>query len=168
MVKRIKRGAGRHPAKTTWRRTVLLSLLSLLPETWALAYDMDQHLWKARVLVLAAPSAEDPGLLQQRRAIDARRDALIDRDLRVFELAGDSGRLDGEALDAGAANALRSQFALAQDARLLILIGLDGGIKRRESIDIDLSEVFRQIDGMPMRRADIRAKKAAGLPVTKP
>ena len=41
-------------------------------------------------------------------------------------------------------------------------------MKRRATLDTDLREIFLQIDGMPMRRAEIRTKEAAGEQVTTP
>lgn len=42
----------------------------------------------------------------------------------------------------------------------LFLIGLDGGIKARYELgNVKLSEVFADIDGMPMRRAELRQKQ---------
>jgi hypothetical protein len=40
----------------------------------------------------------------------------------------------------------------------MILIGLDGGIKRRGELDTELQAVFGQIDGMPMRRQELRER----------
>lgn len=39
--------------------------------------------------------------------------------------------------------------------RKIILIGLDGGIKAGYD-HFDLKEIFKEIDGMPMRRAELR------------
>lgn len=148
-------------------RLVGLSLALLLAGA-AGAYDVSQHRWQDRLLVLVAPTEDDPGLHQQRQRVNERNDAIADRDLRVIELVGGGGRRDGAPLTGPEVESLRSQFALADEARLLILVGLDGGVKRRAPLDTDLRELFLQIDGMPMRRADIRAKRAAGQPVTEP
>ena len=41
----------------------------------------------------------------------------------------------------------------------VILIGLDGGVKLRKSELLSSEELFTVIDGMPMRRAEIRRSK---------
>jgi hypothetical protein len=132
------------------------------------AYDMEQHLWQERLLILVAPSEQDPDLQRLREIVRDRRDAIVDRDLRVFELVADRGWCDGEPLDAAEVAALRARLAVSPDAKSMILVGLDGGEKRRASLNTELSDLFAQIDGMPMRRADIRAKRSAGRPVTEP
>lgn len=150
------------------RRPAVGWLLGMLLTGPALAYDMDQHLWAHRLLILAAPTAGDPIVQAQLEEVKTRRDAILDRDLRVFELYRDGALRDGEALSSEDLTALRRHFALDDDARVLILVGLDGGEKRRAPLDTPLSQLFLQIDAMPMRRADIRAKEAAGVPVTEP
>ena len=147
---------------------VSIFLVGLLLTSMPGAYELDQHLWQERLLILAAPSAEDPDLQRQRAAVRERQDAIVDRDLRVFELVAGRGWRDGEPLGAADAAALRTRFAIDRDARTMILVGLDGGEKRRASLDTDLRELFVQIDVMPMRRADMRAKRAAGETVTDP
>lgn len=148
------------------RSSLFLIGLLISPVSWA--YDLEQHLWQHRLLVLAAPSDEDPNLQRQRDTVRERNDAIVDRDLRVFELVGKLGWRDGEPLDAGDATALRRHFDLEAESATMILVGLDGGEKRRAPLGSDLRELFMLIDGMPMRRSDMRAKRAAGQPVTEP
>ena len=57
---------------------------------------------------------------------------------------------------------------LTEQDRLVILIGKDGGVKRRAGLNTDLSEIFLQIDGMPMRQQEMRAKQKAGIEITPP
>ena len=48
---------------------------------------------------------------------------------------------------------------ISPKANEVILIGKDGGIKRRKS-EVSLTSLFRQIDSMPMRQSEIRRKQA--------
>ena len=134
----------------------------------AAAYDLDQHVWRDRLLFLIAPTPEDPLLQAQARTIEQREAALRDRDLRVFMLYRESATVDDLDLSAREAEQLRRHLGVTEDNRLMILVGKDGGVKRRATLDTDLREIFLQIDGMPMRRAEIRTKKAAGEQVTTP
>ena len=65
---------------------------------------------------------------------------------------------DGLALGADDVAELRRQLGVAPGDRQMILIGLDGGIKRRGELDTELQAVFGQIDGMPMRRQELRER----------
>jgi hypothetical protein len=134
----------------------------------AAAYDLGQHAWRDRVLILVSPNHEDPALVAQRGWIEERQDAMRDRDLFVIELLPDAGRAGDQRLSPGAATDLRERLQLERQDRLLLLVGKDGGIKRRAPLDADLTEILLQIDDMPMRRAEMRARKRAESPTTPP
>lgn len=136
----------------------LLTMLAMLAMQHAAAYDLSQHLWQHRLLFLISDSAADPQLSAQREVIDTLRDEIVDRDLRVFELHTASGNVDGQTLTAEDVAGLRRQLDVRPDDRQLILIGLDGGIKRRGELDTELQAVFGQIDAMPMRRQELRER----------
>ena len=134
----------------------------------AAAYDLRQHQWNQRVLVLVAPASDDPELTAQRHWLEGRRAALADRDMLVIEVWADAGLAGDQPLSSVDAAGLRDRLQVAPGDRLQLLIGKDGGIKRRAALNTDLSESLEQIDAMPMRRQEIRAKQRAGLPVTPP
>lgn len=123
------------------------------------AYDLEPHRWQDRLLILVAPHADDEVLARQQAALERHRDAVAERHLRVFVLRGEGGTLDGRALGARDVATLRRQLGTAADARELILIGKDGGIKRRGALSTPLVAVFAQIDGMPMRQIEMRQQR---------
>jgi hypothetical protein len=135
----------------------------------ATAVELDRHLWQDRLLFLIAPSADDPMVIRQREALNERTDALDDRDLKIFQLYVESPSLfDGEPLADREARELRNKLRSEPTARELILIGKDGSIKRRAPLEIELREIFMQIDDMPMRREEIQEKIEAGQLLTPP
>ena len=142
--------------------------LVILATGQAAAYDISQHQWRHRLLFLVAPSGDDPDLAAQLRGIELRRDAVLDRDIRVFQLFRDHGFAEERALTTDSARQLRQHLDVTAEDRLVILIGKDGEIKRRTNLNTDLRDVFLQIDAMPMRGSEIRAKKEAGIDVTSP
>jgi hypothetical protein len=155
------------------RRPLLFAIGAIVAASLAMttaghAYDLDQHAWRDRLLIIAAPAANDGAVTQQLEAIAQRSDAIRDRRLKVIELYADRGAIDGHPLPDEAVAELRGHFDVAADARALILIGLDGRVKRRAALGSELREMFLEIDAMPMRQSEIRAKKAAGEPVTTP
>jgi hypothetical protein len=150
-------------------RGVILAFAALLPFGGpAQAYDLQRHQWQDRLLILVAPRADDPQLAAQERRIKERRDAMHDRDLRVLRLFPDGGVAADRTLSPEDTARLRGELDVQPGDRQLILIGKDGGIKRRAPLDTDLREVFVQIDAMPMRRGEMRSKEAAGIGVTRP
>ncbi|MEO0341702.1 MAG: DUF4174 domain-containing protein, partial [Bacteroidota bacterium] len=57
------------------------------------------------------------------------------------------------------AKELIQAYKKQKDSFLFILIGKDGGVKLRSTSVVPLDDLFALIDGMPMRRAEIRRKK---------
>lgn len=104
--------------------------------------------WDRRVLIVAAPSADDPSLVEQRRTLAAWRAEAERRDLSVVEVLGD--RVTG-ATDAAAS--LRRAYRLPADGFAVVLLGKDGGVKRRSTGPLAAVDLARTIDAMPMRRA---------------
>ena len=144
-----------------------IALLTLAAD-YSWAYDLDRHLWRDRLLFLVAPSADDAEIAAQQSWLQQRQDAVLDRDLRIFELFVGQGRVDDQVLAPSSVERLRARLGLTEQDRLVILIGKDGGVKRRAALNTDLREIFLQIDGMPMRQEEIRVKKQAGIEVTLP
>ena len=134
----------------------------------AAAYDLGQYQWRHRLLFLIASDSEDPGIATQRQWMQRRWEALLDRDIIVFQLFSDEGLVGDRALPAQAVRQLRQQLEVAASDRLVVLIGKDGGIKRRAALDTDLRDILLQIDAMPMRRDEIKTKTEAGVSVTAP
>ncbi len=107
--------------------------------------------WQKRVLLVAAPSADDPGVVAQRRALVGWDEGARERDLAIISVIGD--RVDG-ASDSAAA--LRKRFRLPEGRFVAILIGKDGGEKMRSATPIAPEMLAETINAMPMRRAGQR------------
>ena len=134
----------------------------------AAAHDLGQYQWRHRLLFLVSSSSEDPGIATQRQWMQRRSEALLDRDVIVFQVFSDQGLVGDRALPAQAVRQLRQQLKVAANDRSVVLIGKDGGIKRRAALDTDLGDLLLQIDAMPMRRDEVEAKTEAGVSVTAP
>jgi len=146
---------------------IVIALITFSADQVA-AYDLSQHQWRHRLLFLIAPDNGDPDLAAQQRGIALRRDAILDRDMRVFQLLPDKGFVEDVELPRPAVTKLRSHLGANPEDRLLILVGKDGGVKRRAALNADLRGVFLQIDAMPMRRDEVRTKREAGMNITPP
>lgn len=107
------------------------------------------HRGASRILVVAAPSAQDPALAAQREALASARSGLKDRDLVVIEAVGASGE----------AASLRRQLAVPEQAFRAVLIGKDGGVKLTSGEPLPPQRLFATIDAMPMRRDEMRTHR---------
>ena len=68
--------------------------------------------------------------------------------------------LDDEALESNGVRRLSERFGMVGGRVAVVLIGKDGGVKLRREGEIDLDEIFERIDGMPMRRNEMRRSQS--------
>ncbi|TCP91990.1 uncharacterized protein DUF4174 [Sphingomonas sp. PP-CE-1A-559] len=109
-----------------------------------------QMKWERRVLIVSAPTAEDPALTEQRSILAAWKSSAAARDLTVVEIVGDTVRGAGDP-----AAALRRKYRLPASFTA-ILIGKDGGEKLRSAKPFPAAALEATIDAMPMRKAGQR------------
>jgi len=107
--------------------------------------------WHRRVLLVATPRADDPGMIGQRKALAGWDAEARARDLAIVTVIGD--KIDGAT---GTAAALRRRYHLPPDRFAAILIGKDGGEKMRSATPIAADVLGATIDAMPMRRTGQR------------
>jgi len=137
-----------------------LAMLLLTPGAGAL--DLVDYQWHNRVLVLVAASPENPSVAAMAlNRIEQSSSALTERHVVVIQLYTQANSLaDGRPLTAAEAEGLRKELAVDRHDEALILIGKDGDIKRRAPLQIELAEIFAQIDAMPMRREEMRRQRS--------
>ncbi|WP_375382782.1 DUF4174 domain-containing protein [uncultured Sphingomonas sp.] len=104
-----------------------------------------------RVLLIAAPAADDPRLRAQRATLASWSKGATDRDVIVVELVGrtTSGAADDPA-------SLRARFHLLPSSFAVVLIGKDGHEAYRSAAPVTAQMLQGTIDAMPMRRAGQR------------
>ncbi len=116
----------------------------------AASHTIAQMKWERRVLIVSAPTAEDPALAEQRRILVGWKTHAAARDLTVVEIVGDTVR---GASDPAAA--LHRKYHLPTTFTA-ILIGKDGGEKLRSAKPFPAATLEATIDAMPMRKAGQR------------
>lgn len=131
--------------------TTLASAVSARPPG-SLAALLKASRWQKRVLLLCAPDASSAELLRQQQLLAPERTGLAERDIvvRTFVL--------NTQLPAADAALLREKLGVASKGFTVLLIGKDGGVKRRETQPVSAASLFATIDGMPMRREEMRRK----------
>lgn len=100
--------------------------------------------WKSRVLLIFHGRQQQDWPEQRERY----RKALKERDLVVIQ---------GEEEMADAYGVTSSDFTL-------ILIGKDGGVKAKQVRRVNLPQLFRLIDAMPMRRKEMEKRQQTPFP----
>ncbi|RFP64472.1 DUF4174 domain-containing protein [Hymenobacter lapidiphilus] len=107
--------------------------------------------WRQRVLLICAPAATDAQLLAQRALLQAAQAGLAERDVLVRTLV-----VPGLA---ATDRAYLRRLGVKTDAFQVLLLGKDGGVKRRDTVPVAPAALFATIDGMPMRRQEMKRVK---------
>jgi hypothetical protein len=136
------------------KHMVLMALLVCGMDAYAggvaMLSDLDELVWKNRVIVVNQPLAEREEL----RVLQAHVAGIDDREIIWFIVTGDRALTNypGQLSGAFPGN-LRERLGPAPGR--VVLIGKDGGVKSG-SDDLDLDAIFAQIDAMPMRQLEMR------------
>lgn len=137
----------------------LLLLLTLLGATTgvaalgppSLAATIRAAKWRRRVLLVAAPAADEASFQRQKQLLAAAPTGLAERDMLVLDV------LPGQ-LTAADRQFLQRQLQLKLQRFEVVLIGKDGGVKERSTHPLPTAALFGTIDKMPMRRQEMRQR----------
>jgi uncharacterized protein DUF4174 len=108
--------------------------------------DLASYQWKNRVLVILAPSDNDPQLKEQRASAAASAAGFSERDLVLVT-------------EIGADGPIHRNFGIRRSEFRVLLIGKDGHSTLQWPKPVGSEIIFSAIDSMPMRRAEIRKQK---------
>lgn len=115
---------------------------------------LETYQWTQRVLLLFTPNSDHEAYKTQQTLLQDVSAGLLERDLTVLRIVGDE--LHGAAPGVLASDTLRRSYSVAAADFLLVLIGKDGTVKRRSHEVVTPTELFSQIDSMPMRQRELR------------
>ena len=134
--------------------TALAIALTLATAPVLAAVDLSAVRWQNRVLVLFA-EAGDGRYAEQQKLLDAVRDGLAERDMLVLGVTGREVTTLFGAVSGFDSDTLRN-IAGGGEVFEVVLIGKDGGVKRRWTTPVSPQELFAIIDAMPMRASEMR------------
>jgi hypothetical protein len=144
----------------TMKYPIMLTLLGAyaLGSSVTSAEPLAAHRWQHRLVIGFANSEDDARVDALNKSFAAAACELEDRDLIVgWSFKSSGSRLGDHALSAQDAEVLRRMLRGQSIEFLVMLIGKDGGVKARYADVPPLVEIFALIDGMPMRRSEMRS-----------
>ena len=122
--------------------------------------NLEELKWENRVLLVFASGGNDDTLERQLVAFREAEPDLKERDLIVFILpAGEHGSCEGNPLPPGRAQALREDFGVPAEEFAVVLVGKDGGEKKRWGDYAPIPEIKDVIDAMPMRQREMQTRR---------
>lgn len=116
---------------------------------------LERFQWENRLILVRAEPAERREIV---RWFSDQRAAIEERHIVWFVLEGDVVETNYEgSMPENFAGKL-GEANYWKEAETVLLIGKDGGVKSRQET-LDLEALFRRIDSMPMRRAEMRQQR---------
>jgi len=141
-------------------RKLILTILTLTMNIAMVAQDLSEHLFKDRVLIILVDDITNPYLKKQKEELTKNLPGIKERKLITY-IATPKAYKKG-IRDSGPwynTTELYETYSARNSDFEIILIGLDGGVKKRETDVFKIDDIFNLIDGMPMRRAEIRNRQ---------
>ena len=146
---------------SNWRFWAAATIaLALSPDVGADTDSLAALRWNARPLILFAPRADDPAALDLKARVAAEQAGFRDRRMVLVEVYPERAAIDGRPLDVDEARSLADRLDAGTGEARMVLVGLDGGAKLRAPASESLGPLFELIDGMPMRRQELRERGA--------
>lgn len=104
---------------------------------------LEEWLWVKRPVVVFADSPADPRFVEQVALLEARLDALGERDVVVITDADPAARSD-------------ERLKLRPRGFMMVVMAKDGTIVTRKPRPWDVREISRSIDKLPLRQQELR------------
>lgn len=140
--------------KAGWLTVLLFMTLNLSTN----AQELDDHRWKNRVLLVLVANDNNPTLSKQLKELNSDIDGLNERKLIIYQVFPTYFKL-GQTDNTKVIKSDRSVFkkySTSTDAFKVVLIGLDGSVKYEKYGLLKNNALFEIIDGMPMRKSELR------------
>jgi len=136
--------------------TVIL-FLTLAPMLYA--QNIADYQWKNRLIFLVDETMQTPAMRSQLNIFSTKVDELEERETLLFQLTPDNVVLSNGEKSTLSPNDVYASLSVSKNFKGLILVGKDGGVKLKNTFVVEADAVFSLIDGMPMRKSEIKRKK---------
>ena len=115
--------------------------------------NLQKHVWEDRILIIESENAQNELYQQQIRALKNDAKGLKERKLVIYSYFNDG-------YTRGFSQVIKSYQTTKKrkdkNDFSITLIGLDGGIKLRQNSILTKEKLFAIIDGMPLRRRELK------------
>lgn len=141
-------------------RIVILLIACFILNTMN-AQDLEKYRWEYRILLIKALDEDLAKYQEQLEELKQAPEGLKERKLIVYEIIENefvsTDYTKGGSLNTGTiSKEFMDDSFNPKEQFEVILIGLDGGVKRRKTDVFTKEALYAIIDGMPMRRTELR------------
>lgn len=142
------------------KNRILYTFLFLISFFHALGQDIRSHQWNERVLIVLTTDATSELYKKQLQVFKNTLSGIEERKLKIYLAAPSGYKVFGTDDEIWKPNNDLFSTVKQKDSELeLVLIGLDGGIKHRTYTLTSAQEIFDVIDGMPIRKSEMKRKQ---------
>ena len=121
---------------------LLLSFMEIMIPKELQGIELNQYLWKNRIILTFAEDEDHPDLIKLKVEMNENNCEILNRDLLHFHFSND-GKTG-------------NQTTTNDQSFRILLIGKDGGIKYESKRSDSLIHLFELIDSMPMRQDEMQ------------
>ncbi|GAA4308911.1 DUF4174 domain-containing protein [Pontixanthobacter gangjinensis] len=137
------------------KKLLTLGIFLILPNLMT-AQELDKYQWENRLVVVFTPAEENDMLSSQLRIFKNKLEALKERKLLMIEAIPGKHKILLPDASEWQESKIYQRLKKTDDNFELILIGLDGGVKLRQTEVLEPEKLFSLIDSMPMRKAEMK------------
>ena len=120
---------------------LLLSFMAIMIPIEIQGIELNQYLWKNRIILTFADDQDHPDLIRLKAEMKENECEILNRDLLHFHFSND-GKTG-------------NHITTNDQSFRILLIGKDGGIKYESNQYVSLIQLFKLIDSMPMRQDEM-------------
>ena len=121
---------------------LLLSFMAIMIPKELQGIELNQYLWKNRIILTFADDEDHPDLIKLKVELNENNCEILNRDLLHFHFSND-GKI--------------GNHTTTNDQSFgILLIGKDGEIKYESNRSVSLIHLFELIDSMPMRQDEMQ------------
>ena len=129
-------------------------MLTLFSVSISFGQNLKKHQWIQRVLIITSKDSNQ--LQQQIDLLTKDIKGLQERKLAIYQVTPEGYAKGTQRNNWTKTTDFYQKIKRKKDGFEVILIGLDGGVKLRQTKLLTLDKLFTLIDGMPMRRQELK------------
>lgn len=122
-----------------------------------ISQNLKKHQWNDRIVLIFSDDKSSSKLKKQVELFQKEKAGLEERKLKIYQFAEGDYKFDFDASwKKSSLNTIR--FIDKEESFKIVLIGLDGEIKLKQNTILTPEKLFAIIDGMPMRKRELKNK----------
>ena len=138
---------------------ILFFAISIINVYESMSQNIASYQWENRVLLILTEDIHATTFQNQIKELQTHKTGLIERKLIIYQIKKHTYTLGLKGDKWQSSSKLYKTYKSTHTPFEIKLIGLDGGVKLRQIDLLTCEKLFKTIDVMPMRKAELQRKK---------